>query len=100
MGLVFTSPLIRLRFGCLRIGPGGVGWASKPVPNSLTSGINIEADALQQFAAAINATDKEQFLILQSILRQQSSVFDQPQPVQLSKVPKMTWPNYQGIRYN
>ncbi|XP_034247183.1 uncharacterized protein LOC117648644 [Thrips palmi] len=96
MGLVFTSPLIRLRFGCLRIGPGGVGWSSKPVTHSLNSGADIETDALQQFAAAINATDKDQqFLLLQSILRQDSGVFSEPQPVQLSRSSKSTWPNYQ-----
>lgn len=102
MGLVFTSPLIRLRFGCLRIGPGGLGWTSKPVAHSLlTSETDMESDAMQQFAAAINATDKEQFLLLQSLLRQESSVFDEPQSVQIPKSLKMVWPNYrQGIRYD
>ena len=71
-GLVFTSPLIRLRFGCLKIGKGGVSWSSTPVSSALNfPAVNDTESAFQQFAAALNSTDNEQLMLLQSILRQQ-----------------------------
>lgn len=73
IGLVFTSPLIRLRFGCLKIGPGGISWAGSPSAQSIQfPAVDDTQTTMQQFAAALNSTDNEQYLLLQSILRQES----------------------------
>lgn len=90
VGLVFTSPLIRLRFGCLRIGRGGVSWSGTPSTHSLNfSSFNDTQSAFEQFAATLNGTDTEQFQLLQSILRQQE-VYDSKQSLP-SRNQKMVW---------
>ncbi|KAK3916234.1 hypothetical protein KUF71_006102 [Frankliniella fusca] len=72
IGFVFTSPLIRLRFGCLKIGPGGISWAGTPSAQSFNfPAVDDTQTTMQQFAAALNSTDNEQYLLLQSILRQE-----------------------------
>ncbi len=62
-----------MRFGCLKIGPGGISWAGTPSAQSINfPAADDTQSTMQQFAAALNSTDNEQYLLLQSILRQES----------------------------
>lgn len=92
VGLVFTQPLIRLRFGCVKIGHEGISWSSTPSANSLNlHSVEDAQTAFQQFAAALNSTDSEQFQLLQSLLRQHEYM-EKPSAVLPARNRKMAWP--------